>query len=195
VARAAAAICLGTDPAAALATAFRDAAGGAAHALAAALEEQASSLAAAFRQISDVVAWTAGAPDLPWRGLRAREVPVPALPDGIEVPGPGAECILGRRLARAIVARRLERVAGPSIRSALESYAAVLRRWALDALEDIRNEWTAATGGLRAEVERRLGHAARSPVDRDAIRKDLERISNDAECRDAAPSDGAAAAG
>lgn len=176
VARAAGAICRSAEPAAGLAQAFRDIAGGAAHDLARDLQDLAASLAVVSQRISDAAAWTAGSPGLPQRGARFREVPIPALPSGLEVPGLGLERMLGRRLARAIVARRLQRIAGPAIRSMLESYAAVLRRWALDNLDEIRAGWTAATDALRADVERRLGHAAPS-IDRDAIRRDLERLS------------------
>lgn len=199
-ARAADAICRGAEPAAALALAFRDVTGGAAHDLARGLQDLCSSLAAVARQVSQAVAWTAGVPatsfGLSQRGAWFREVPIPALPAGIDAPGLGLERMLGRRLARGIVTRRLGRAAGAAIRSTLESYAAVLRRWALDHLDDIRAEWTAATDALRADVERRLGHAAAASIDRDAIRTDLERLSAAAALGRASTStDGVAAAG
>jgi GTP-binding protein EngB required for normal cell division len=181
VARAAEAICQDVDPAAGLGRAFQDVAGGTAHEVARELRDLSASLTAAFRQVAEAFAWTAGPPDLLAREARFREMPIPALPEGLEVPDRGVERILGPRLARAIVARRVERAAGGAIRSALESYAAVLRRWALDAIDAIRAEWTAATDALRADLDRRLGHGASAPIDPDVIRRDLERLSMPAE--------------
>lgn len=175
--RAAAAICRRVDPAASLAQAFSDVAGGAAQEIARRLEDLSASLAATARQVSQAVAWVADAGDRPDDSARLREAPVPALPAGLRVPGPGFERMLGRRAARAIVASRLERAVGGAIRSTLDSYAAVLRRWALNRLEDIRTDWTAATDALRADVDRRLWPPGEIPLDSASVRQDLERLS------------------
>jgi len=63
------------------------------------------------------------------------------------------------------------------MRSALDNYAAVLRRWALDRLDDIRTEWTAMTDALRADIDRRLGHSQATTIDRGEIEQDLQRLA------------------
>lgn len=175
--RAAEAIGRRVDAETGLAQAFRDIAGGAAYEIAHELEALSASLMTVARQISETTAWAADADDPPDHGARFREVPIPALAADIQVPGQALERILGRRLASAILANRIERAVGGVVRSRLESYAAVLRRWALNRLEDIRTEWMATTDGLRADVERRLGHAAHASIDADALREDLRRLS------------------
>lgn len=177
MARAADAICRHVDPETGLADAFRDVADGAAQEIARELQDLSASLVTVCRQVSQAIGWTADANDRPDRGPQFREVPIPALPAGIQVPGRRGEHILGRRLARAILTSRLERAVGATIRSTLEGYAAVLGRWALNRLEDIRTEWTAATDPLRADMDRRLGHAAQVSVDAEAVRQDLQRLS------------------
>ena len=89
----------------------------------------------------------------------------------------GAERLFGRGLARSVVLKRLERRVGDAVRTTLESYAAVLRRWALDALEDIRSQWTATTDGARAELDRRMGHAQNRPIDARDLQRDLDRLA------------------
>lgn len=175
--RAAEATCRHVDAGVALAEAFREVAGGAAHEIAGELQELSASLITVARQVSEAIAWTADTNDGRDRGALFRELPIPALPAGLQVPGQGMERFFGRRLARAVVTNRLERAAGGVIRSTLESYAAVLRRWALNRLEDIRTEWTAATDALRADVDRRLGHGDHAAIDADAVREDLQRLS------------------
>ncbi len=91
------------------------------------------------------------------RPSRAR-YPAPELPPELAVPGEGLERILGRGVTKGVVAKRLQQSVGAVVQATLESYAAVLRRWAMDALGHIRSEWTAATDGVRAELDRRMGH-------------------------------------
>ena len=111
------------------------------------------------------------------RARQFRDVPIPALPGELAVPLEGAERMLGHGLAHAILAKRIERAVGDVVRSTLDSYAAVLRRWALDALDEIRLEWTAATDAMRAHIDRRLGHSQAVSVDRTEIAVDIQRLS------------------
>lgn len=106
-----------------------------------------------------------------------REVPIPDVPPDIVVPAEGAERLLGRAVARSILVRRIDHAVGESLRSTLDSYAAVLRRWALDVLNDIRVQWAAATDAVRADIDRRMGHAQLQPADEQEIRKDLDRLT------------------
>ena len=85
--------------------------------------------------------------------------------------------MLGQSVARSIVATRLEHVVGDAVRSTLEGYAAVVRRWALDNLDEIRLEWAATTDALRADIDRQLGHGQRAPVGPDELQNDLRRLS------------------
>jgi len=105
-------------------------------------------------------------------------VPVPELPPGIEVPARGVERMLGQSVARSIVATRLEHAVGDAVRSTLEGYAAVVRRWALDNLDEIRLEWAATTDALRADIDRQQGHGQQAPVGPDELRQDLQRLSD-----------------
>jgi hypothetical protein len=95
----------------------------------------------------------------------------------LDVPAEGAERWLVRSLARSILITRLDHAVGASIRTTLDSYAAVLRRWALGVLDDIRVQWTAATDAVRAEIDRRLGHTEIQTVVDAEVRNDLDRIA------------------
>jgi hypothetical protein len=99
------------------------------------------------------------------------------LPPEIEVAALGAERMLGHGLARAIVAKRLEHAVGDALRSTLDSYAAVLRRWALNKLDEVRVEWAATTDALRADIDRQLGHTERASASAQDIEKDLQRLA------------------
>jgi len=55
-----------------------------------------------------------------------------------------------------------EHAVGDAVTSTLESYAAVLRRWALDNLDEIRKEWAATNKGAIIAAVAREGLA---PVD------------------------------
>ena len=66
------------------------------------------------------------------RAATIREVPVPDLPPNLVVPTEGAERLFGRGIVRSVVGKRLQRAVGDAVRTTLDSYAAVLRRWALD---------------------------------------------------------------
>ena len=167
-------ICVGARPQLALEAAFQDVAGGVAHAIAASLHELASSLEAARPRVSS-----------PTESIRAgtieaaepiRGAPVPELPHDITVPGQGAEWILGRGIARSVIANRLERRIGKVVQNTLESYAAVLRRWARGHLEDIRTDWNASTDAFRADLDHQLGYVPRTDIDPAEVRRDLERL-------------------
>lgn len=165
------------EPQVGLGQAFRDVAGETARDIAGQLQELSASLMAVSRDVSNSTEWMiepSGALD---EGPRFRAVPVPALPLDIRVPPQGVERVLGHRLARSILAKRLDQAVGDVVRSTLEGYAAVLRRWALNRLEEIRAAWMATTGALRADIDRRLGHAPPTSVSGDAIRQDLERLA------------------
>ncbi|PYR28250.1 MAG: hypothetical protein DMF98_03445, partial [Acidobacteria bacterium] len=162
----------------ALAQAFREVTGEAAQDIGRDLQTLAMSLADVHRQSTQLLnASGSDAAESLEAAATVREVPVPELPPDIVVPAQGAERILGRGMARSIVARRLDHAAGDAIRSTLDSYAAVLRRWALDRLDVIRAQWTAATDGVRADIDRRMGHAQERTIDRTGIRTDLDRVS------------------
>lgn len=165
------------DPQAALGEAFREIAGETARDMAGDLQELFRSLMAASREVSHSVQWVGKPDDSSDESMRFREVPVPALPPEIRVPSQGVERILGRGLARSIVAKRLEHAVGDAVRSTLDSYAAVLRRWALNNLEQIRVEWAATTDALRADLDRRLGHSQRASVNAQDIQRDLQRLA------------------
>ncbi len=165
------------DPQAALAQAFRDVADETARGIAGDLQDLSRSMMAACREVSSSVQWIGESGEASDGGARFREVPVPALPPEIEVPALGAERMLGHGLARAIVAKRLEHAVGDALRSTLDSYAAVLRRWALNKLDEIRVEWAATTDALRADIDRQLGHTERALVSAQDIEKDLQRLA------------------
>jgi hypothetical protein len=164
------------EPRAALGQAFREITGETARDIAQQLEELARGLMAACRRVSSSVQW-AGESDDTDSGRRLREVPVPELPPEIDIPSQGVERLLGHGLARSIVAKRLEHAVGDAIRSTLESYAAVLRRWALDNLQEIRVTWAATTDALRADIDRQLGHRQSAAVSPDEIQQDLQRLA------------------
>ena len=111
------------------------------------------------------------------RAATIREVPVPDLPPDLVVPTEGAERLFGRGVMRSVVGKRLERAVGDAVRTTLESYAAVLRRWALDVLQDIRSQWTATTDAIRGDLDRRMGHAQNGSFDSRDIERDLERLA------------------
>lgn len=111
------------------------------------------------------------------RAATVREVPIPDLPPDILVPGKGAERVFGRGMARSITARRLDHAVGGAIRSTLDSYAAVLRRWALDTLDEIRLQWAATTDAVRADVDRRMGYTQAHTIDQSEIRRDVDRLT------------------
>jgi GTP-binding protein EngB required for normal cell division len=164
------------DPQAALAQAFRDVSGEMARRMTRDLQELSTLLMAACRQVSRSVQWVGDSGETSG-DARFREVPVPALPPDMRVPALGAERILGHALARSIVAKRLEHAVGDAVRSTLDSYAAVLRRWALNSLDEIRVEWAATTDALRADLDRQLGHAQRGSVSAQDILRDLQRLA------------------
>lgn len=96
--RAAELIDRGRDPQTALAEAFRQVAGEAAHDVTERLEQLASSLLAACRQVSSSVQWVGESGDPADEECRFREVPVPALPPAIRMPAQGFERMLGHRV-------------------------------------------------------------------------------------------------
>jgi GTP-binding protein EngB required for normal cell division len=165
------------DPQAALGDAFRQIAGDTARDISHDLQELSSSLMAACRQVSSSVEWVGESIEASNGDHRFREVPVPQLPPEIEVPAQGAERILGHGLARSIVAKRLEHAVGEAVKSTLDSYAAVLRRWALNNLDEIRLEWAATTDALRADIDRQLGHTQRASVSPQELQSDLQRLA------------------
>lgn len=134
-------------------------------------------LATALMNVRRQVRWTEETGASSERKVEFREVPIPALPTDINVPGRGAEWIFGHGLARSIVAKRLEHAVGDAMSSTLNSYPAVLRRWALNNLDQIRVEWAAATDAVRADIDRRLGYSQQMSVDGAELRKDLERLA------------------
>jgi hypothetical protein len=164
------------DPLAALQQAFHVVAGEAAAGIRHDLEELVNSLNAAVHKVSSSVQWAGDVLNGPDADGRFREVPVPALPPDLTVPREGAERMLGHGLARLIVARRLERTVGDAVEKTLESYASVLRRWALENLNDIRGEWSATTDALRARLDRELGHSQEDVASADEIAGDLRRL-------------------
>ena len=167
------------EPRRAVGQAFREVTGDAAREVGRDLQDLATSLAEVNRQTTAALDIDApGAPDSLRHAATVREVPIPDLPPAIDVPHEGAERILGRGVARSVIARRLQRTVGATLESTLNDYAAVLRRWALNALDDIRVEWTATTDSVRAAIDGRLGHGAAASVsDLQSIARDLERIS------------------
>jgi GTP-binding protein EngB required for normal cell division len=162
----------------ALMQAFRDVTGEAAQDVARDLQTLATSLSDVHRRVAQTLDRSnhEDAETLE-RAATIREVPIPDLPPDLSVPAEGAERLFGRGLAQSVVLKRLERHVGDAVRATLESYAAVLRRWALDALEAIRSQWTATTDGARADLDRRMGHAQNRPIDSRDLQRDLERLA------------------
>jgi tRNA U34 5-carboxymethylaminomethyl modifying GTPase MnmE/TrmE len=176
--RAAELIDLKVDSRSALAQAFREVTSATAGAIARDLQDLRASLIHVQGNVSASVQFTTDTvEDMAIATRRFREVPVPELPPELEVPPEGLERLLGHGLARSLLTKRLEQAVGDAVRTTLDSYSAVLRRWALDRLDDVRNEWTAATDALRADLDRRLGHSERTPVDLVQIEKDLQRVA------------------
>jgi GTP-binding protein EngB required for normal cell division len=167
------------DPQASLNQAFRQVAGETAADITRNLQELVNSLTTTVQQVSSSLQWAGDTGETSNSEARFREVPVPALPPDLQVPAEGAERILGHGFARSIVAKRLERAVGDVVRSTLGSYASVLRRWALQNLDDIRVEWAATTDALRAHLDRELGHSQGDAVgvsDMSDIESDLQRL-------------------
>jgi hypothetical protein len=165
------------DPQSALTQTYGAVAGEAAEEIGRALQDLSRGLLTVRQRVTNSVHATLEPEDEASHERRLREVPMPALPTEIVVPLEGAERLLGHGLARAIVAKRLERAVGDVVRSSLDSYAAVLRRWGLDCLDEIRIEWTASTDAVRADIDRRLGHSGATPIDRKEVEADLRRLS------------------
>jgi hypothetical protein len=165
------------DSSEALTQAFREVTGEVAGDIARELEDLSITLRHARQRVADSVQWTgADADEASDADTVFRGVPVPALPPELSVPTEGAERLLGHGLARSIVTKRLEQSVGRDVNTTLDSYAAVLRRWALDHLDVIRVEWTATTDALRADIDRRLGHAQTVPGDPADVEQDLQRL-------------------
>ena len=138
--------------------------------------EATARITAALQELADTL--RASAPDgIEFDNVALRNAPVPSLPEGLTVPSEGVERMLGHGLAKTIVAGRLERAVGSTVQNALDSYAAVLRRWTLDVLRRIREDWTAATDPVRAGIDRQLGHAGTPHVHREEIDRDLEQLT------------------
>jgi len=165
------------DPQRALDQAFRQVAGETARELSSQLQELVATLVQACRRVSSGVQWIGECGDTAESEKRFREVPIPALPPEIRVPSQGAERVLGHAVARSITVKRLEHAVGPAVRSTLQDYAAVLRRWGLDSLNQIRAEWAATTDAVRADLDRQLGHGRASAIGREEVARDLERLS------------------
>lgn len=165
-------------PRPALMQAFREITGEAAQDVAHDLQTLAASLSDVYRRVAQSLGHSdSDAAESLQHSATIREVPIPALPPDLAVPSEGAERLFGRGLARSVVGKRLEHSVGDAVRTTLESYAAVLRRWALDALEQIRTQWTATTDSIRSDLDRRMGHAQDGPVDSRDIERDLERLT------------------
>jgi hypothetical protein len=167
----------GRDARAALDDAFQASADAAAQRTRAVLRQLLQELARASSEIAAATRVAAGpiAADFDL-DADVRELPVPSLPVDLRLVSLGAERVLGKAATRAVLSRKLEQAAGAAVRASVESYASVLRRWALDRLERIRREWASAADVLRAAVDRSLGHAERPPVNRDELARDLQRL-------------------
>jgi hypothetical protein len=165
-------------PRPALMQAFREITGEAAQDVARDLQTLAASLSDVHRQVAQSLGRSdSESADSLEHAATIREVPIPDLPPDLAVPSEGPERLFGRGLARSVVGKRLEHAVGDAFRTTLESYAAVLHRWALDALEQIRTQWTATTDSIRSDLDRRMGHAQDGPTDSRDIQHDLERLS------------------
>ena len=140
--------------------------------------EFATRISAALRDLSHAL--RISAPEgVEFEGVSLRNAPVPSLPEGLTVPSEGVERLLGHGLARTIVANRLERAVGAGVQNALDSYTAVLRRWTLDVLGRIRDEWMAVTDPVRASLDRQHGRSSASTtMHRDEIDRDLEQLTS-----------------
>ncbi|HUK37124.1 MAG TPA: dynamin family protein [Vicinamibacterales bacterium] len=165
------------EPQRALDQAFRQVAGETARELSSQLQELVATLVQACRRVSSAVQWIGEFGDTADSEKRFREVPIPALPPEIRVPSQGAERVLGHAVARSITVKRLEHAVGPALRSTLQDYAAVLRRWGLDSLNQIRAEWAATTDAVRADLDRQLGHGRAFEIGPEEVARDLERLS------------------
>lgn len=161
---------------AALSRAFREITGAAAREVGRDLQALAAALADVQRQVAPSARPASAAAEALERAAAVREVPVPDVPPDLAVPAGGARRILGRGAARSMLARRLDRAVGDAVRSTLDGYGAVLRRWALEVLGEIRVQWAATTDAMRADLDRRLGHAPDRPLDQDELRRDLDRL-------------------
>ena len=165
------------DPQAALEQEFRQIAGDSARDLSDQLRRLMDSLIAARRRVSTSMQRMGESNESFDMETRFREIPMPALPPAMRVPAQGVERVLGHRVARSIISKRLENAVGSVVRSTIEDYAAVLRRWGLNNLNEIRAEWAATTDALRANLDRQLGHAQSASVSPQELQHDLQRIA------------------
>ncbi len=93
---------------------------------------------------------------------------------------PGVRRPLGflpRRLAGWWLQRRLRRAAGPAVEEALLAYSRVMETWLRRALAALRDRFEGYAGVYRAHLERTIAGAAVPPRDREAVRRDLERLA------------------
>jgi GTP-binding protein EngB required for normal cell division len=106
-----------------------------------------------------------------------RELPVfdaPLL--NVQLRKPISLTLLGRRITHGMIERKLVRDAGPELTAALETYAGLLRRWALDVLQILRARFESYADNYRAQAASNQGGAGLADGEKDAIRSDLESL-------------------
>ena len=147
------------------------------------------SLAAGLGTDLQASAETLGIPDKPNPGefvSLIRELPVFDLPlVELELRRPVSLAILGRRVVHGMVRRKLMQDLGPQLVIALETYAGLLRRWALNVLQELRAHFESYADSYRAQAAAYQGGQALTGEEIDSIRVDLESlgVKVDAESR------------
>jgi GTP-binding protein EngB required for normal cell division len=82
--------------------------------------------------------------------------------------------ILGERIYRSIVAKRLEQALGRQLKKSLSAYHALLYDWADKALGLVQRRFDAYANRYRAQVERLVGN--RLVENEEIVRRDLEKL-------------------
>jgi GTP-binding protein EngB required for normal cell division len=103
-----------------------------------------------------------------------RELPVFDPPSmKLELRRPLILTLMGKGVARGTVTRKLVRDAGPQLATALETYAGLIRRWALEVLQQFRAHFESYADNYRAQAESHQGGHRLTKREIDAVRSDL----------------------
>jgi GTP-binding protein EngB required for normal cell division len=121
-----------------------------------------------------------GISDKPNRGefvSLVRELPIfdPPLMK-LELRRPVSLTFFGQRVTHGTVKRKLVRDLGPQLAAALETYAGLLRRWALDVLRELRAHFESYADNYRAQAASYQEGRGLTAVEIDAIRSDLASL-------------------
>jgi GTP-binding protein EngB required for normal cell division len=149
------------------------------------MRKQMESLAENLWRELEASADTLGIPDKPNRDEFAslvRELPVfdpPLTTMNLELRRPASLTFLGQRVAQAMVKRKLMRDLAPQLAVAVETYAGLLRKRALDVLEQLRTHFESYADNYRAQAAAYQDGHDLTGAEIEAIRSDLKSLGAD----------------